>query len=399
MTDRAAARARSGGSRTPGGQLAGVGQAADPGGEQPVQRAVGGRPAAEQVGEGLRADRGRAGSTSVLIGTVMTVPMMPGWGTVLIYFLVIFLGACAIVAAGLVRDRRRAQRRPSGGRAGQRARSGRDASDGNPVIFATVRNPSGTPVLTALRGSPWMRARGRSSGGSPSGCRGGRRAAGSGPAPTRPSAWFRRAGRRSSPVPVARAGAPLRAHRRRRAAGRPPAGVPAAAGGGRHLPRQRRGARAAPIVGALPACERRGPGNHNGRVTTTTGAAGGAAGPEPDTGVHRPPHRTAAARQRRTSPSAGSVTWSSGRSRAASRRARSDSSWRCGGGRSSSPSAGSGRCPPKARSCSAAPSTSTRSPSAPGRSWRAASTAAAPPSAPSPTWPSRSASWRATAGR
>ena len=40
------------------GQFAGVGEPAEPGGEQPVQCAVGRRPAAEQVGEGLRGDEG-----------------------------------------------------------------------------------------------------------------------------------------------------------------------------------------------------------------------------------------------------------------------------------------------------------------------------------------------------
>ena len=37
------------------GQFAGVGQPGDPGGEQPVQRAVRSRPAAEQVRQGDRA--------------------------------------------------------------------------------------------------------------------------------------------------------------------------------------------------------------------------------------------------------------------------------------------------------------------------------------------------------
>ena len=41
------------------GQFAGVSEAADPRGEETVQRAVRGRPASEQVSEGLRADRGR----------------------------------------------------------------------------------------------------------------------------------------------------------------------------------------------------------------------------------------------------------------------------------------------------------------------------------------------------
>ena len=68
--------------------------------------------------------------------------------------------------------------------------------------------------------------------------------------------------------------------------------------------------------------------------------------------------------------------------------------------RSSSTSAGSGRSPSTARTCSAAPSTWTRSPSAPGRSWRQQPVrAAAPPTGPSPTSPSPTASWRAAAGR
>jgi hypothetical protein len=76
--------------------------------------------------------------------------MMPGWGTVVIYFLVIFMGACAIVLlgwCGIVG----ARNGDHPGDARVSALVGWDASDGNPQIFATVRNPSGTPALTALR--------------------------------------------------------------------------------------------------------------------------------------------------------------------------------------------------------------------------------------------------------
>ena len=67
-----------------------------------------------------------------------------------IYFLVIFLGACPLALLGWC------------GIAGMRngdhpgdshvsALVGVGAGDGNPQVFATVRNPSGTPALTALR--------------------------------------------------------------------------------------------------------------------------------------------------------------------------------------------------------------------------------------------------------
>jgi len=76
--------------------------------------------------------------------------MMPGWGTVVIYFLVIFLGACAIGLLGwcAVVALRNGDH-PGDARVS--ALVGAGADGGNPVIFATVRNPSRTPALTALR--------------------------------------------------------------------------------------------------------------------------------------------------------------------------------------------------------------------------------------------------------
>jgi hypothetical protein len=76
--------------------------------------------------------------------------MMPGWGTVVIYFLVIFLGACAVALlgwCGIVG----ARNGDHPGDARVSALVGAGTEGGNPLIFATVRNPSGTPALTALR--------------------------------------------------------------------------------------------------------------------------------------------------------------------------------------------------------------------------------------------------------
>lgn len=67
-----------------------------------------------------------------------------------IYFLVIFLGASPLVLLGLwgiggVRNG------DQPGDARVSALIGAGGAGGNPLIFATVRNPSGTPALTALR--------------------------------------------------------------------------------------------------------------------------------------------------------------------------------------------------------------------------------------------------------
>lgn len=67
-----------------------------------------------------------------------------------IYFLVIFMGACAIVLlgwCGIVGARNGDH--PGDARVSALVGSGTEG--GNPLIFATVRNPSGTPALTALR--------------------------------------------------------------------------------------------------------------------------------------------------------------------------------------------------------------------------------------------------------
>jgi len=76
--------------------------------------------------------------------------MMPGWGTVVIYFLVIFLAACPLVLLGTwgIGGFRNGDQ-PGDSRVS--ALVGTSAAGGTPLIFATVRNPSGTPVLTALR--------------------------------------------------------------------------------------------------------------------------------------------------------------------------------------------------------------------------------------------------------
>jgi hypothetical protein len=76
--------------------------------------------------------------------------MMPGWGTVVIYFLVIFLGACPLVLLGWggITAARNGDR-PGDARVS--ALLGTGADGGSRLIFATVRNPSGAPALTALR--------------------------------------------------------------------------------------------------------------------------------------------------------------------------------------------------------------------------------------------------------
>jgi hypothetical protein len=76
--------------------------------------------------------------------------MMPGWGTVVIYFLVIFLGACPLVLLGWcgINGMRNGDRP---GDAQVSALVGTGPGGGNPLIFASVRNPLGTPALTALR--------------------------------------------------------------------------------------------------------------------------------------------------------------------------------------------------------------------------------------------------------
>jgi hypothetical protein len=76
--------------------------------------------------------------------------MMPGWGTVVIYFLVIFLGACPLLLLGWcgISGMRNGDR-PGDARVS--ALVGTGTGGGTPLIFATVRNPSGTPALTALR--------------------------------------------------------------------------------------------------------------------------------------------------------------------------------------------------------------------------------------------------------
>ena len=68
----------------------------------------------------------------------------------MIYFSVIFLGACAIVLlswCGVVALRNG----DHPGDARVNALVGAGTGGGNPLIFATVHNPSGTPALTALR--------------------------------------------------------------------------------------------------------------------------------------------------------------------------------------------------------------------------------------------------------
>jgi hypothetical protein len=78
--------------------------------------------------------------------------MMPGWGTVVFYFLVIFfaagafgvLGCCA--AAGF-----RNGDTPGDARVSALLAAGARPAGAGPLIVATVRNPSGTPVLAALQ--------------------------------------------------------------------------------------------------------------------------------------------------------------------------------------------------------------------------------------------------------
>jgi hypothetical protein len=76
--------------------------------------------------------------------------MMPGWGTVVIYFLVISLEICPLALLGWCGM--------SGMRNGDRpgdtqvsALVATDAGGGNPMIIARVHNPSRAPALTALR--------------------------------------------------------------------------------------------------------------------------------------------------------------------------------------------------------------------------------------------------------
>ncbi len=67
-----------------------------------------------------------------------------------IYFLVIFLAACPLVLLGTwgIAGFRNGDQ-PGDSRVS--ALVGAGAAGENPLIFATVRNPSGTPALTALR--------------------------------------------------------------------------------------------------------------------------------------------------------------------------------------------------------------------------------------------------------
>jgi len=69
---------------------------------------------------------------------------------VVIYFLVIFLAACPLLLLGTwgVGGLRNGDQ-PGDSRVSALVAAG--ATGGNPLIFATVRNPSGTPALTALR--------------------------------------------------------------------------------------------------------------------------------------------------------------------------------------------------------------------------------------------------------
>ena len=131
----------------PGRELAGIGEPADPRRQQAIERAVGGGPPAEQVGQRVRADQGHFRvdwhchdrSNIAMVATMLS--------------LLIALAVGAVAFAGLfwyAREGFRNGDRPDDAPVRAALRSSGQPGEKRPVAVVAVRNPGGTPVLAAV---------------------------------------------------------------------------------------------------------------------------------------------------------------------------------------------------------------------------------------------------------